>query len=49
MQESVTEWAYYAGTDRTDEAWLLHPCDVWVANPHYRGPAVCHPEFGGED
>jgi hypothetical protein len=46
-QESVTEWAYNAGEDMSDRAWLLHDWDVWVANPHYVGPKVPHPEDEG--
>ena len=41
---SVREWAWQAGQDQLDRAWLLHDYDVWVANPHYTGPAVPHPE-----
>jgi hypothetical protein len=46
MSESVMEWAANCGGDtcRIDRAWLLHDFDVWVANPHYTGPAQPHPE-----
>jgi hypothetical protein len=44
MTENVDTWAYYVGTDRPETPWLLHPCDVWVANPHYTGPSAPHPE-----
>lgn len=42
--EAVREYAYNAGAVYPDRAWLLHDWDVWVANPHYRGPRVPHPE-----
>ena len=44
MQEDVREWAFYAGTDWPDAEWLLHPCDVFVRNPHYTGEPGPHPE-----
>lgn len=37
-------WARIVGGDVPDQAWLLHPCDAWIANPHYQGPPVPHPE-----
>lgn len=43
-QDAVREYAWNAGQDCPDTAWLLHPFDVWVENPHYTGPAVPHPE-----
>ncbi len=42
--EDLNEWAQYAGQDRPDREWLLHPCDVWVVNPWYDGPPQPHPE-----
>ena len=42
--EAVAEFGYNAGMDYPDRAWLLHDFDVWVANPHYVGPPVPHPE-----
>jgi hypothetical protein len=47
--ESVAEWAYNAGEEMPDRAWLLHDWDVWVANPHYSGPPVPHPEDYGPE
>jgi hypothetical protein len=44
MMESASEWAYYAGTDSEDREWILHPYDVWVKNPHYKGAPGTHPE-----
>lgn len=44
MSESLSTWACYAGEDRPETPWLLHPCDVWVRNPHYDGPPAPHPE-----
>lgn len=44
MTEDPREWAWYVGTDTPDRPWLIHPGDAWVANPHYRGPAVRHPD-----
>jgi hypothetical protein len=46
--EAFAEFAYNGGADHSDRAWLLHDCDVWVRNPHYRGPAVPHPEADGD-
>lgn len=42
--ESMNQWAWVVGADRPDEAWLCHDWDVWLPNPHYRGPEVPHPE-----
>ena len=46
MSESLPEWAAIAGADRPDRCWLLHPCDAWVRNPHFRGEPTPHPEDG---
>ena len=43
-QEAVQEFARNIGGEYPDRAWLLHDWDVWVANPHYAGPPVPHPE-----
>lgn len=48
-QESVYEYAYNAGMDRPDDAWILTPFDVWMPNPHYVGPRVRHPEDYSDD
>jgi len=42
--EAVAEFARNIGGEYPDRAWLLHDWDVWVANPHYKGPPVPHPE-----
>jgi hypothetical protein len=42
--EAVAEYARNIGGEYPDRAWLLHDFDVWVANPHYAGPPVPHPE-----
>lgn len=42
--EAFAEWAWNAGSDDSATPWLLHPHDIWVANPHYTGPVVPHPE-----
>lgn len=42
--EAISEFAWNAGAIDPERAWLLHDWDVWVANPHYRGPPVPHPE-----
>ena len=47
-QEAVAEWASNYGSMHLDRAWLLHDWDVWVANPHYAGPKVPHPESDWE-
>ena len=47
--EAVAEYARNAGADHPDRAWLLHDWDVWVSNPHYRGPPVPHPESDDEE
>ena len=43
--QAVREYAYNAGADRPDVAWIEHPAfaDSWTANPYYTGPAVPHP------
>jgi len=43
--EAVAEYARNIGGEYPDRAWLLHDWDVWVANPHYVGPPVMHPEM----
>ena len=42
--EAVAEFARNIGGEYPDRAWLLHDWDVWVANPHYHGPKMPHPE-----
>lgn len=44
--EAVAEWAYNIGDQPgyVEYQWLLHDYDVWVLNPHYRGPRQPHPE-----
>ena len=42
--ESLREFAFNAGMDNPERCWLLDGRDVWVRNPHYRGPDVVHPE-----
>ncbi len=42
--DALREFAYNAGRDCPDHAWLLHFSDTWVQNPHYKGPPVPHPE-----
>lgn len=44
MAEAHQQYAGVYGEDRSEQAWILSPYDVWVANPHYQGPAVPHPE-----
>lgn len=44
VNEDLGYWAYLVGTDYPDRAWLIHPGDVWVKNPHYRGEPVSYPE-----
>lgn len=43
--EARREFAYNAGADYPDRAWLLTDWDTWESNPHYQGPPVPHPEF----
>ena len=42
--EAIDEFAWNAGQEVPDQAWLSHDWDVWVKNPHYVGPPVPHPE-----
>lgn len=44
--EAMQEYALYVGQfDRhKNSAWILTDYDVWVTNPHYRGPPQRHPE-----
>jgi hypothetical protein len=42
--DAMREHTRNAGADRPDIAWILTPHDVWMANPHYTGPAVMHPD-----
>lgn len=42
--EARAEYARNAGADDPSRCWILTPWDTWEKNPHYRGPAVRHPE-----
>lgn len=44
MCEAHDQYAAVHGEGHEERAWILSPYDVWVANPHYKGPAVPHPE-----
>lgn len=41
---AVNQYAAVYGAEDTESAWILSPFDSWERNPHYRGPAVRHPE-----
>lgn len=45
-RDAMREWAENVGylPQHRGYAWLLHDWDVWIANPHYRGPAQPHPD-----
>ena len=43
-RDAMREFAAAVGGERPDQAWILTDYDVWIENPHYRGPAVPHPE-----
>jgi hypothetical protein len=45
--DAMREFAYNVGDyDRyKDRQWILTDYDVWVQNPHYRGPPQLHPEL----
>lgn len=45
-RDAMREWAENVGylEQHRGSAWLLHDWDVWVPNPHYRGPRQPHPE-----
>lgn len=47
--EAMNEMVWNMGGNYADRAWLLDDRDVWVRNPHYRGPAVRHPEDDCDD
>jgi hypothetical protein len=42
--QALREYAFNAGMDNPEKAWILTPWDVWMPNPHYDGPEVQHPE-----
>ena len=42
--DAMLEYARNMGDQRPESAWLLTDYDVWVRNPHYRGPPQRHPE-----
>jgi hypothetical protein len=46
--DAMREYAYNVGSDprHAKHAWILTDYDVWIENPHYRGPAQPHPEAG---
>jgi hypothetical protein len=43
-ESAMREYAYNAGMDNPDRAWILTPMDAWLPNPHYRGKPEPHPE-----
>lgn len=45
--DAFAETGRNLGRENTDRAWLLHDCDVWIANPFYVGDPVPHPEDDG--
>lgn len=47
--DSVREWARNTGQEPRyiNCQWMLHDYDVWVLNPHYRGPVQRHPDDPG--
>ena len=51
--DAMKEFAWNVGDDPSYEnrQWILTDYDVWVRNPHYRGPEQRHPEddYGYED
>lgn len=53
MASSASEWnqadARQLGETNPDRAWVLTDRDTWVANPHYVGAPVPHPEMDWED
>ena len=38
------DYAWNHGQLDPETAWILHPFDIWLKNPHYAGPPVKHPE-----
>lgn len=44
MSAALDQYAGAHGAETPDRAWILSPFDTWEPNPHYRGPAVPHPE-----
>lgn len=44
--DAMREYARNVGHEdrHVESAWILTDYDVWVENPHYRGPAQPHPE-----
>jgi hypothetical protein len=42
--DAMREYAFNAGRERSDSAWILDPRDVWMRNPFYAGPPQPHPE-----
>ena len=47
--EAFAEYARNAGAEDPERAWIITPWDVWMANPHYSGPPVPHPESDDHD
>ena len=43
-RELELDYADRAGALRPDVAWIVTPFDTVVANPHYAGPPVPHPD-----
>ena len=43
-QDDLHGYASGYGADMPERPWILTPWDVWMANPHYQGPPIEHPE-----
>lgn len=44
QSEADQQYAFEAGRERRDSAWILSDRDVWYRNPFYRGPPQPHPD-----
>lgn len=42
--EAGAEYAFNAGMEQPERAWILSDFDAWYRNPFYNGPPVPHPE-----
>ena len=44
VNDAISEYAWNAGQEFTDQAWLVTSYDTIVRNPHYQGPPQPHPD-----
>jgi hypothetical protein len=44
INDAISEYAWNAGQEFPEQAWLTTSYDTIVRNPHYQGPPQPHPD-----